>query len=534
LKVYPGDQVDIEVWEYHEGASGFGTTSTPLTTLITMVSGAFGGYSGGIGEPSMIYNGVNSALTAVGNPGNQGSDRPAAYLNYILFDVNYNVLDAGAQVAPATTFTKQKLSFNTLNIKEEGHLFVYLSYDNDSNNWVYFDDFKITHNRSNVIQYNEYYPFGMQTAKSCQPAGAPKTEIFGAEVGTRDGSKNDYLYNAGNEMNSNTGWYETFFRGYDATLGKFLQTDPMADKYGSWTPYNYAFNDPVYWNDPNGADPYTTSAREYYESVVERDGYQDGSVGMYGYSWNMATYGSASAAGGATSNGGFGYGYHGHWEKYESGGYYENRPNSLQPENLVWKPTYSYRFIADTQNNGRDRRGYIAAVSRLNEMGGVQYSWEEALGVGRERQGDPGKGWFTKFGELFEKNYNGGVTYDGDAWYGTNFIGPGPTADPYKLRDPKNPGQYLKPKDMVDAAAQRHDYYYYKLGADGLTGALFNTDVTFADHILAYQAYQAFTGYFKGNIDPVTGNAISPRTRDVAFDILVSFGLIGGAKSKFP
>jgi RHS repeat-associated protein len=215
-------------------------------------------------------------------PGNQGSNRPAAYLNYILFDANYNVLDVGAQVAPATTFTKQKLSFNTLNIKEPGYVYVYLSYDNDSNNWVYFDDFKITHNKSNVIQYNEYYPFGMQTAKSW----------------TRDGSKNDYLYNAGNEMNSNTGWYETFFRGCDATLGKFLQTDPMADKYGSWTPYNYAFNDPVYWNDPSGADPYTTSAREYYESVVDRDGYQDGSVGMYGYSWNMATYGSASGAGG--------------------------------------------------------------------------------------------------------------------------------------------------------------------------------------------------------------------------------------------
>jgi hypothetical protein len=29
----------------------------------------------------------------------------------------------------------------------------------------------------------------------------------------------------------------------------------MAGKYGSLTPYNYAFNDPVYWNDPGGADP---------------------------------------------------------------------------------------------------------------------------------------------------------------------------------------------------------------------------------------------------------------------------------------
>jgi hypothetical protein len=34
-----------------------------------------------------------------------------------------------------------------------------------------------------------------------------------------------------------------------------LQVDPMAGKYGSLTPYNYAFNDQVYWTAPGGADP---------------------------------------------------------------------------------------------------------------------------------------------------------------------------------------------------------------------------------------------------------------------------------------
>jgi hypothetical protein len=37
-------------------------------------------------------------------------------------------------------------------------------------------------------------------------------------------------------------------------LGKFLQVDPMADKYGSLTTYNYAGNNPVIFNDPNGDD----------------------------------------------------------------------------------------------------------------------------------------------------------------------------------------------------------------------------------------------------------------------------------------
>jgi RHS repeat-associated protein len=142
----------------------------------------------------------------------------------------------GWQLAPATTFTKQKLSFSTLNIKEPGTIFIYLSYDNDSNNWVYFDDLKVTHTKSNILQYNEYYPFGLQTASSW----------------TREGSSNSYLYNEGSELNQNSGWYETFFRGYDPTLGRFHQVDPLANVSSSHTPYNYAYNDPVFFNDPNG------------------------------------------------------------------------------------------------------------------------------------------------------------------------------------------------------------------------------------------------------------------------------------------
>ncbi len=240
IRVFPGDMIDLEVWEYHEGTAGFGTTTTPLTTLISLVSGTFGGVSGGAGDPGLIYNGVNEAINTFLPGGNLGSTRPAAYLNYILFDKNYKVLDMGWVPAPANTFTKQKLSFPTKNIKEEGYMFVYLSYDNDSNNWVYFDGLKATHTRTNVIQYNEYYPFGLQTANSWT---------------REDATENRYRYNGGAELNATTGWYETYFRGYDATLGRFLQADPLAHQSSSFTPYNYAFNNPVMFNDPMGDYP---------------------------------------------------------------------------------------------------------------------------------------------------------------------------------------------------------------------------------------------------------------------------------------
>ncbi|HEY8933822.1 MAG TPA: DUF6443 domain-containing protein [Cyclobacteriaceae bacterium] len=236
LSVFPGDKVDMEVWEYHEGSSGYGTTSTPLTTLITSVAGQIGGTSGGVGDAGLKYNGVSSALNNFGTGGNQGDARPAAYLNYILFDKNYKVLDAGWQVAPSTTFTKQKLSFNTLTIKEPGYVYVYLSYDDDSNNWVYFDDFKVTYTPTNVIQYNEYYPFGLQTTNSW----------------TRDNNNNNMLYNAGSELNTTSGIYDLPYRNYDATLGRFFQVDPLAHKDHSVSPFAYAGNNPVIFNDPSG------------------------------------------------------------------------------------------------------------------------------------------------------------------------------------------------------------------------------------------------------------------------------------------
>jgi RHS repeat-associated protein len=239
LKVFPGDKVDLEVWEYHESSSGHGTTSTPSATLINLVASAFGGVSGAPGESGLIFTGVNSAITGFVPGGNQGDTRPAAYLNYILFDANYKVLDMGWRLAPATAFTKQQLSFPTITIKEAGTLFTYLSYDDDSNNWVYFDDLKVSHTKSNLIQCNEYYPFGLQTANSWTRQNA---------LG------NAYLYNEGSELNSTTAMYDLPFRNYDAALGRFMQVDPLALSSVDQSPYHYAGGDPVFWNDPMGLE----------------------------------------------------------------------------------------------------------------------------------------------------------------------------------------------------------------------------------------------------------------------------------------
>jgi hypothetical protein len=104
---------------------------------------------------------------------------------------------------------------------------------------------------------------------------------------------------------------------------------------------------------------------------------------MYGYSWNMATYGSASGAGGTTSDGGFGSGYHG-WVSYETTHPGENHTSrGIEP---YTETRTHWVFIPIPR---QDASPVVAAVSRLNATGGVQYSWEEALGVGRQTQTGP-------------------------------------------------------------------------------------------------------------------------------------------------
>jgi RHS repeat-associated protein len=257
VKVYPGDSVKVEVWAYYEATSGYGTNGV---ALVTAIAAAFGGASGAGGESGSIFDGVNSALGGFAAGGSPDDEEPPAYLNYILFDQQYKVLDAGWQRVPTSAnFSRQKVTLPAKYIAEAGYYFTYLSYEGESNNYVYFDDYKVRHVKSNLIQGNEYYPFGMQTANSW----------------TRENTTaNNYLANGGTELNQTSQLYDLYYRNYDPALGRMFQIDPMASKYGSLTPYNYSLNNPTNLNDPLGDDvePQPPYPREYQCAMCWREG----------------------------------------------------------------------------------------------------------------------------------------------------------------------------------------------------------------------------------------------------------------------
>ncbi len=70
-------------------------------------------------------------------------------------------------------------------------------------------------------------------------------------------SENKYLYN-GKELQDeqlggvNLDWYDYGFRFYDPALARFTTQDPRAEKYYSWSAYNYCYNNPIKFIDPRG------------------------------------------------------------------------------------------------------------------------------------------------------------------------------------------------------------------------------------------------------------------------------------------
>jgi len=69
------------------------------------------------------------------------------------------------------------------------------------------------------------------------------------------GKENRNKFNGGVELESDLGLdcYKTFFRLYDAQIGRFTGVDILAEYYDDITPYQFGGNNPIMFNDPTGA-----------------------------------------------------------------------------------------------------------------------------------------------------------------------------------------------------------------------------------------------------------------------------------------
>ena len=92
-----------------------------------------------------------------------------------------------------------------------------------------------------MLQERHYYPFGMMYEGPFYPQVGPQNEY----------TYNDKRFHREGELN----WYDYGARWYDPAVARWWNLDPLADQMRRHSPYNYAFDNPMRFIDPDGRNP---------------------------------------------------------------------------------------------------------------------------------------------------------------------------------------------------------------------------------------------------------------------------------------
>ena len=137
-------------------------------------------------------------------------------------------------------------------------------------------------NPQEVRGYADYYPFGLAH------------KGYNSFVNSTNAAEK-FRYN-GKEHNEELGleWYDYGARNYVASLGRWMNIDPLAEKYYGVSAFNYAVNLPLIFVDPDGKELLFTfdgmsksekrKAMEFLERFLNKgfEGYATASINKKG------------------------------------------------------------------------------------------------------------------------------------------------------------------------------------------------------------------------------------------------------------
>jgi RHS repeat-associated protein len=237
LKVMAGDQFNLVAnsWYKKSGASP-GSPVSPLSELVVNLLNTVGYLSNLNHGPTVGELQSNNTLTpgATSFLGSQTpeSGKPKAFVNWLLFDEQFKFVSSssGSEIVGADEVYTTHLRTG-MPVNKSGYLYIYVS-NETPNIDVFFDNLQVTHVRGPLLEEAHYYPFGLTMA-----AISSKALAFGSPE-----NKNQKFQNQSMDDDLGINYYGFKWRNHDPQIGRFIQIDPLSDKYVYNSTYAFSEN----------------------------------------------------------------------------------------------------------------------------------------------------------------------------------------------------------------------------------------------------------------------------------------------------
>ncbi|NLR68737.1 hypothetical protein HGH92_30825 [Chitinophaga varians] len=257
LRVMAGDTIQLSSKAFYKsnGPANKSNPAVPAESMVADLINAFGGTVSADathGAPASaavppfntnFYN--NDYRRLKEKDPDQQPGKPKAYLNYVLFDDQFKMVEenSGVKQVKAEPDQLQTLSQDKMVMKKSGFLYVYTS--NESPQEVFFDNLLVAHSGSPVLEETHYYPFGLTMA------GISSNALKGANYPENRKKYNGIEYTSELDLDI----YDAQFRNLDPQIGRWNQIDPKIENMEAWSPYASNYDNPIRYKDFLGDEP---------------------------------------------------------------------------------------------------------------------------------------------------------------------------------------------------------------------------------------------------------------------------------------
>lgn len=255
LKVMAGDSISIGVKSYYNSQTwtvnnpSFNDALSSLANgIVNMTAGAKGSLTDLTASGSPVYSALTTFMGS-NNP-TPPTNKPKAYLNWVFLDEQLKYVSGQSGAVPVGNYAAGTLgtpASSNMRVSKSGYLYIFVN--NETQGWdVFFDNLSVQHVTGPMLEETHYYPFGLTMAGISSKALKPLYYENKARYNGKELQNKEFFDGTGLEE------YDYGARLLDPQIGRWHCIDQLAAVNRRWSPYNYAYNNPIRVIDRDGME----------------------------------------------------------------------------------------------------------------------------------------------------------------------------------------------------------------------------------------------------------------------------------------